>query len=230
MADFFDRDRHEQATAQGLRHFFRVQQAEWERRLREVKNDPDRIGKRFLTDQQAALTAYLLLLNRNPVKSAMNLELRKAADAIDRAGLDPDKIRSRVENAAYRQSLSASDRMARQIVAGTAFKLRADRDAVRSDREARKERIKDLFGSVRVEGISITATTGAKSLGIRTASEILEDEEIRVFTIWVTERDGKECPICRGFDGKGPAVWGGQFPDGPPAHPRCRCDLETTYR
>ena len=33
------------------------------------------------------------------------------------------------------------------------------------------------------------------------------------------------CPICRPLDGTTKESWPPQFPDGPPAHPRCVCEL-----
>ena len=44
--------------------------------------------------------------------------------------------------------------------------------------------------------------------------------------IWVTERDGRVCPICRPLDGQVDVDWEDQFPNGPPAHPNCRCWLK----
>ncbi len=42
---------------------------------------------------------------------------------------------------------------------------------------------------------------------------------------WITERDGKVCPVCSELHGHRAEVWQSQFPSGPPAHPRCRCYL-----
>ena len=40
--------------------------------------------------------------------------------------------------------------------------------------------------------------------------------------VWVTERDARVCPICEPLNGFSRAVWGAQYPSGPPAHPNSR--------
>lgn len=42
---------------------------------------------------------------------------------------------------------------------------------------------------------------------------------------WITMLDERVCAICRPLHGQGREVYGGRFPSGPPAHPRCRCKL-----
>lgn len=46
--------------------------------------------------------------------------------------------------------------------------------------------------------------------------------------IWMTEEDARVCPICGPLHGSRRRVWGRIFPDGPPAHPRCRCEIVYT--
>lgn len=42
---------------------------------------------------------------------------------------------------------------------------------------------------------------------------------------WVTEYDGRVCPICAPLHGSPEEVWRKTIPQGPRAHPRCRCIL-----
>lgn len=44
--------------------------------------------------------------------------------------------------------------------------------------------------------------------------------------IWNTSEDDKVCPICRPLNQKPSEEWAEEFPEGPPAHPNCRCWLE----
>lgn len=46
-----------------------------------------------------------------------------------------------------------------------------------------------------------------------------------IYAYWVTARDEKVCPICRPLNDKPEYLWTKDFPNGPPAHPVCRCYL-----
>lgn len=44
--------------------------------------------------------------------------------------------------------------------------------------------------------------------------------------VWHTEKDERVCPICSPLDRQRFEAWAERFPNGPPAHPNCRCHLE----
>lgn len=67
-------------------------------------------------------------------------------------------------------------------------------------------------------GISTAERAGANDEGIRRGVEV----DVK----WVTEKDGKVCPICAPLHGRPSIEWVDRFPVGPPAHPNCRCQLE----
>jgi hypothetical protein len=78
-----------------------------------------------------------------------------------------------------------------------------------------------IFGPARVENIAISETTDAATAGgeaaiAQTVGQSPED-------LWITEDDGKVCKICRPLHRQPRRVWAVQFPNGPKAHPRCRC-------
>jgi hypothetical protein len=225
----FNRDREEKKAEEKLRSFFARQKEAWDRRLQEVDFRPDKVGKRFLTEQEQELAILLLLLSSDPLNASLGIEYRKARSAIQRAGLGEAVVREKMADRAFRAAQARAKQMAKQIVSDTDRRLRRAGAEDLRDRDLRSDRYQTLFGGTRAESISITATTGAKSLGIRTSEEVLQAEDIRTFTKWRTKRDDRVCPICDPLDGTPPHVWEGQFPDGPPAHPRCRCDLEVDY-
>lgn len=83
------------------------------------------------------------------------------------------------------------------------------------------------FGRRRAEMIAVTEYTRSASNATTVYRDYLQDFGIDTQRIWNTERDEivKKCPICYPLNGKTEEVWGERFPDGAPAHPRCRCDI-----
>lgn len=80
-----------------------------------------------------------------------------------------------------------------------------------------------IFGPTRGVSTVVTVTTQAEAAGsefaVKTTGKESPDDR------WLTERDGSVCPICRPLHLKKRDVWEAQFPDGPPAHPNCRCEI-----
>ncbi len=93
-------------------------------------------------------------------------------------------------------------------------------------------RLATTYGPVRAEMIAITETTRAGIQGQRAFISELEALGVRMQSYWLTARDEivAKCPIC--FPLEGVERKGGMYLnpdsgisyDGPPAHPRCRCD------
>lgn len=83
------------------------------------------------------------------------------------------------------------------------------------------------FGERRAAMIAVTEYTRSASNATSTYKEYLDDYGIKTVRIWNTENDEivKQCPICYPLNNKPESVWAERFPDGAPAHPRCRCDI-----
>lgn len=89
----------------------------------------------------------------------------------------------------------------------------------------------------RLENLAVTEITRGLSQGENAVILIFPERDRdgdgessdRLIPIWQCVEvapgvpDARVCPVCRPFDGHTSEVWGGEFPDGPPAHPRCRC-------
>lgn len=86
-------------------------------------------------------------------------------------------------------------------------------------------RFDSLFGRDRAENTGITETTAADTGGGAGVVDRARRDGRTVDLLWVTERDSKVCPICRPLHGEAESVWSRSHPNGPPAHPRCRCEL-----
>jgi hypothetical protein len=109
------------------------------------------------------------------------------------------------------------------LLVGTTRKLYGQARDATSDTD-REQILGRAFGRVRSEAISITSITDALSAGLILLNAIYERENgVTVDEVWFTRLDERVCPICGPLHGKPKRVWAEQFPDGPPAHPRCRC-------
>lgn len=86
--------------------------------------------------------------------------------------------------------------------------------------------VAEYLGPERAQSIAVTETTKANSRAEMAAAEDFERATgVRIVAYWVTEKDSRVCPTCEGLGGKAESVWLREFPDGPPAHPNCRCFL-----
>lgn len=79
------------------------------------------------------------------------------------------------------------------------------------------------FGEVRARMIAITEVTRAYSMATNWYREMLARMGIRMTRRWNTANDERVCPVCGPLHRQTEHVWGEDFPDGPPAHVRCRC-------
>lgn len=85
----------------------------------------------------------------------------------------------------------------------------------------------DVLGPSRIAGAAVTGTTEAASAGSLGARDELNRKlGINLIAVWRTESDPRVCPICRPLAGMVEPAWRDSFPNGPPAHPLCRCHLD----
>jgi hypothetical protein len=86
-----------------------------------------------------------------------------------------------------------------------------------------------VFSAGRAASVAITETTRAITQGEAFAARLIAMRlGSRMKRIWKTERDADVCPICKPLDGKAEFDADGfaaSMPEGPPAHPSCRCEL-----
>ncbi len=81
------------------------------------------------------------------------------------------------------------------------------------------------FGETRAATIAITEITRASTQTTNSYEKFLNDAGIKTEMVWNTDADELVCRICKPYDNKLIDVWGIDSPDGPPAHPNCRCDV-----
>lgn len=84
--------------------------------------------------------------------------------------------------------------------------------------------LRPAVGRSRASAIAITEVTRAASHATIEYQKYLGERGIRMERIWNTDADELVCPICVPLNRKGEDVWLADYPLGPPAHVRCRCD------
>lgn len=133
-----------------------------------------------------------------------------------------------------------ADDYAEEIASGVADHSREWFDAAKSrhleteDGATLLDSSRSIFGEPRAQGIAATEVTRASVRGMSDAAERYNESvkdtddgpRKELVAYWNSERDSKVCPICRPLNGKPLRNWGSDFPDGPPAHPNCRCWLD----
>jgi len=85
--------------------------------------------------------------------------------------------------------------------------------------------LEPMFGAQRAETIAATEVTRALSQAHNYYARELEKRNIPIQERWLTAEDERVCPVCNPLDHTLKDVWGVEFPDGPPAHPNCRCEV-----
>ena len=103
------------------------------------------------------------------------------------------------------------------------------RERVENLDEALRLRLFKTLGPYRTKMIAITEVARAKSAAINEFyDELIEDDEPgeeSAVKRWATQLDEKVCAICGPLDDTLQEVWINSFPEGPPAHPNCRCEI-----
>lgn len=84
--------------------------------------------------------------------------------------------------------------------------------------------LRPAVDKARASAIAITEVTRAASHATIEYQKYLAEKGLSFERIWNTDADELVCPVCVPLNGKGEDVWITDYPLGPPAHVRCRCD------
>jgi hypothetical protein len=88
--------------------------------------------------------------------------------------------------------------------------------------------LEPAFGEARANRIAVTEVTRIYSDATNEYQRMALEYGVEMRRIWLTLRDNLTCAICGPLHGMPESVWEIQYPDGPPAHPNCRCSTELT--
>jgi hypothetical protein len=207
MPEFADRSQHEDAIAAAILLLLQQQQ-EW--LLHHPDNDPP-----WDVFEQRTQQVLAPRLASTFVQAGLQLGLAKE---------QPVSIGD-----LHRQADAWAQEQASKIAAELTAKTREQVEIAKNrqlDKAALAALLMMLFGSSRAIGVGITETTRAITKGEAAAAVGLGAAGISGGdAVWRTEADGV-CAECRHLDGKDRVYWSLFVPDGPPAHPHCRCWLD----
>lgn len=156
------------------------------------------ILEKHLEETQRAAVIALLLLMADDLPP-----IRTYVDDLDRDERKLAKLEKQIRKSAKRQ--------AKAILKG-----------MRKTNKKRKGS-EWLLGEDRAEAIAITEITRAISRGEEFAAGLIQKQGVLLECVWWTAQDERVCPICGELHGRIELFWVDEYPDGPPAHVRCRC-------
>lgn len=86
--------------------------------------------------------------------------------------------------------------------------------------------IEPAFSQTRAGKISVTELTAAFSSGVLLAKTFLEGMGVRTRRIWKSVLEpGVTCTICWDLHGLPEEEWAAEYPEGPPIHASCKCEI-----
>ncbi len=129
----------------------------------------------------------------------------------------------RAQSLAQGWGQSQSGRVARGYVQTAQQRLAGveQRTSDQTTKTAFTSDLKKVLGPDRAAQVAVTETTIASTRGAEAGVE--ETVGFNEDDTWFTEKDKRVCPICRPLHGRKRSGWARFFPEGPPAHPGCRC-------
>jgi hypothetical protein len=119
-----------------------------------------------------------------------------------------------------RVTADATRRMLDKLLERARGRQEAGNPLSRDEWERELERI---FGRDRASVWASDLVTAAQTQGGEWA--VGEYGEISAEDLWLTAQDEKVCAVCSPLDMQPRSVWGATFPEGPPCHVLCRCEI-----
>ena len=189
----------------------------------DVNRVPEEFWSRVETEEKNAVAAILLLLMMQSAEAHFGLLPEFA-----QVGRTVDDFIPQIEAAANQR---AADFSQQYVTTGRERLERFGRDTQARfgiGGQIHPQEIADeatgIFGPSRDAGIAASETTGAASTGAETV--IGQTVGFSEKDTWFTQEDQRVCPICEPLHEKPRSYWARFFPQGPPAHPKCRCWVE----
>ncbi len=179
----------------------------------------ENVPNSFWQQVEAEQAAVLLLL----IASISNRSARHVRSRFQETGLNVSD--SLIERKVSEYAVDRSAQVAHGVTETVKNRLKKYFEREQAD-QISDDDLSEILGNDQVETVAQTETTAANTQGEKIIRDDAKKQDMVVEVIWRTEDDSRVCPICRPLDDKPEHVWSRLIPLGPPAHPRCRCDLE----
>ena len=211
----------------------RVTVAEFERRLAKLSrrhrtmirdalgsppdpsNIPQSLWDRIEREHRAALTILLY--------GASLATLGVALGRMNRSGTTLDDVES-VHQALDQQAAARATWVAESVTGTSRSRL----DRLNSEEPPELETVlRETFGSERMSSIARNEAVAAQALGGSSLASVIRQQDGNVTEIWHLG-DCEHCEVCPMLHLTAREFWG-QWSDGPPLHPNCRCFLQVEF-
>jgi len=231
MPDLPNRPKTEEEFARAMSRMMASQRQELIRLLGnppDMRRVPDEFWQRVQQQAEDELSAILIVIMMQQARITLGM-------IPDKPTLDRDVAIRRIDTTARVIADHRSSQMAESYVETSRQQLEQAQQrwdaAIDAGEEISDADIHDtatnIFGPTRSENIAITETTNAASQGgeITVRATVGESDN----DTWFTEADGRVCPFCAPLHQASRTRWERFYPDGPPAHPRCRCWIQYAF-
>lgn len=193
------------------------------RRLRQYLGTPPRfenVPQSFWNDVEDEQAAMLLIM----ISSISDRSARYMRDRFKPTGLYiPDtKIETKVAEYAVQRASEVSQGVTETVKNRLQNYFQREQKARITDDD-----LQTVLGDDQATTVAQTETTAATSNGEGIFRDDAKENGKDVQVIWRIDPRSNVCKVCRRLNGRPESEWARLFPLGPPAHPRCACDLET---
>jgi HK97 family phage portal protein len=189
------------------------------------KRSGTEVARRIAAGEAVDLTMLDARLRATLVPTLMEVMLEQATTLAETIGLDfdPAQVATSASEWARQYSFDLVKGLTdttRGVVQSAVAQYQSTPGMTRDDLV---RMLKPAFGEGRAQTIATTEITRSANRATSQYQQELSGAGITMTRVWQTNNDESTCVVCSPLNGKTEDEWSGDFPDGAPAHPRCRC-------
>lgn len=235
VAPLLSRRAHEALKAAQAQSTYRQKRRKARQREQETQ---DAVARAFEQAKQQVLRTKAY--NQDELRAALTIVLQQQMADIAREqvtdnaasisfGFDPAAVDHTVQAWAQSYSYDLIEGLNKNTLATVQDAVTAFTDTPGMTIGDLSDLLEPAFGQARAESIAVTEVTRAYAQGESVFQDFMNEEGVDTVRVWLTSEDETVCPICGELNGKeaAPGEGFGSDIDNPPAHPNCRCAVQT---